>query len=134
MTTIAKSTIRGGANSRGGRLAGYDVVRVLLGLLLLTAATLKGVELATEPVANTSLLTSRWFLVIQVEFLFGLWLLSGLRPRAPRVLAIAVRRLAVQGPDRRPRLRASGNTAADQVGRAGGRSDAPVRSTGEQRQ
>ena len=39
MTTMAEPTICGGVNSRGGRLTGYDVVRVLLGMLLLAAAT-----------------------------------------------------------------------------------------------
>ncbi len=69
--------------SRSGRLAGYDVVRIVLGLVLLTAAALKGYQLATEPVAETSLLTSRWFLIGAVEFelFFGLWLWRGLYPR-----------------------------------------------------
>ena len=92
MTTLAEPTTNDATSAQGTGLTGYDVVRVLLGLLLLTAAALKGLQLATEPVANTSLLTSRWFLVIQVEFefLFGLWLLSGLRPRATRLLAVAL--------------------------------------------
>ena len=70
-------------HSRGVRIAGYDVVRIVLGLILLTAAALKGHQLATEPVAETSLFTSRWFLigVVEFELFFGLWLLSGLYPR-----------------------------------------------------
>jgi hypothetical protein len=61
----------------------YDAVRVILGLILLTAAALKGHELATEPVAETSLLTSRWFLigVVEFELFFGLWLCCGLYSR-----------------------------------------------------
>ncbi len=61
-------------------VAGYDVVRIGLGVLLLTAAALKGYQLATEPVLETSLLTSRWFLigVVEFELFFGLWLLAGL--------------------------------------------------------
>lgn len=68
---------------RGVKVAGYDVVRIVLGLILLTAAALKGHQLATEPVAETGLLTSRWFLigVVEFELFFGLWLLSGLYPR-----------------------------------------------------
>ena len=64
-------------------VAGYDVVRIGLGLLLLTAAALKGHQLATEPVAETGLLTSRWFLIAVVEFelFFGLWLMAGLWPK-----------------------------------------------------
>lgn len=68
---------------RLGRFTGYDVVRIALGLLLLTAAGLKGYELASEPVAETGLLSSRWFLigVVELELFFGLWLLAGLYPR-----------------------------------------------------
>ncbi len=64
-------------------VAGYEVVRIGLGVLLLTAAALKGHQLATEPVAETGLLTSRWFLIAVVEFelFFGLWLLAGLLPK-----------------------------------------------------
>ena len=65
-----------------GRIAGYDVVRIVLGFLLLVAAALKGHQLATEPVAGRGLLDSRWFLigVIEFEILFGLWLWGGLSP------------------------------------------------------
>ncbi len=67
----------------GVRVAGYDVVRIVLGLVLLTAAGLKGHQLATEPVPGTGLLTSRWFLigVVEFELFFGLWLLFALYPR-----------------------------------------------------
>ena len=69
---------------------GYDVVRSLLGLILLTAAALKGYQLATEPVANNGILTSRWFLIAQVEFelMFGLLLLSGLYKRLMWMVAL----------------------------------------------
>ncbi len=65
------------------RQTGHDAVRIVLGLFLLTAAALKGHQLATEPVAETSLLTSRWFLIVVVEFelFFGLWLMAGLYPK-----------------------------------------------------
>ena len=58
----------------GGRVASYDAVRIILGLILLTAAALKGQQLATEPVAESSLFTSRWLLICVVEFelFFGL--------------------------------------------------------------
>ena len=74
----------------GVRIAGYDVVRIVLGLVLLTAAALKGHQLATEPVAGTGLLTSRWFLigVVEFELFFGLWLLSGLYPSQTWQLAL----------------------------------------------
>ncbi|NQT15402.1 MAG: hypothetical protein HQ582_21780 [Planctomycetes bacterium] len=63
-------------------VAGYNVVRVVLGLVLLAAAGLKGHQLATEPIVATGLLHGRWFLIglVEVELLFGLWLLIGLYP------------------------------------------------------
>jgi len=75
---------------RGVRIAGYDVVRIVLGLVLLSAALLKGHQLATEPVAETGLLTSRWFLigVVEFELVFGLWLWLGLYPRRTWQLAL----------------------------------------------
>ena len=81
------------ADERGtdaNRLAAYDVVRIVLGLVLLTAAASKGHQLATEPVAATSLFTSRWFLigVVEFELFFGLWLLAGLYPRSTWVTAL----------------------------------------------
>ena len=51
----------------GFRVAGYDVLRVILGLLVLVAAGLKGYQLGTGPVAESGLLTSRWFLSVVVE-------------------------------------------------------------------
>ena len=65
-------------------MAGFAAVRLVLGLLLLIAASLKGYELATEPVAGQGLLGSRWFLIglVEVEILLGLWLLSGAAARA----------------------------------------------------
>jgi hypothetical protein len=64
-------------------VSGYDCTRLALGLLLLTAAALKGHQLAAAPVPETGLLTSRWFLigVVEFELFFGLWLLSGLYPK-----------------------------------------------------
>ena len=58
---------------------GWLAVRFLLASLLLTAAGLKGHQLATEPVANESLFTSRWLLigVVELEIGLGIWLLVG---------------------------------------------------------
>lgn len=60
----------------------HDVVRIVGGMVLLTAAGLKAFQLLTGPILETGLLDSRWFLICIVEFelLFGLWLLSGLVP------------------------------------------------------
>ncbi len=61
------------------RREGYAVVCVLLGAILLVAATLKAYQLATEPTAETGLMTSRWFLigVVEFELLLGLCLVCG---------------------------------------------------------
>lgn len=66
------------------RPAAFDVLRIVLGLVLLTAAILKGWQLATGPTPEKGLLTSRWFLVVGVEgeWLLSVWLLSGLYKRA----------------------------------------------------
>ncbi len=71
------------AQSGRVRLTPYGVIRMTLGLILLSAAALKGHQLATEPVAGTGLLTSRWFLigVVEFELFFGLWLWFGVYPR-----------------------------------------------------
>lgn len=78
------------ADSHIARFTGYDVVRVIVGLVLLTAAILKGHQLATEPVVGSSFLDSRWFLigVVEFELLFGLWLVAGICPKFSWVTAL----------------------------------------------
>ena len=60
----------------------YGVVRIVLAMVLLAAAALKGYQLAAGPVLGRGILESRWFLivVVELELLFGLWLLAGLHP------------------------------------------------------
>ena len=86
MTTITTHVPEDGqARSKAwSRPIAFDVLRIVLGLVLLTAAVLKGWQLAAEPTAETGLLTSRWFLLVGVEteWLLSLWLLSGLYKRA----------------------------------------------------
>ena len=86
----ARGSDAGVDGTHANTLAAYDVVRIVLGLVLLTAAALKGHQLATEPVAETSLFTSRWFLigVVEFELFFGLWLLAGLYPRSTWTTAL----------------------------------------------
>ena len=69
---------------------GPDVIRAITAGILLLAAGLKAHQLATQPVASNSIFTYRWSLVTQVEceFVFGLWLLSGLQRRLTWVLAV----------------------------------------------
>jgi thiol-disulfide isomerase/thioredoxin len=71
-------------------LSGPDIVLKVLGLLLLTAAVLKGHELLTVPLANGDLWSWRAFLIFQVEFelALGVWLVSGLFPRLAWLAAL----------------------------------------------
>ena len=59
------------------------VVRTAIGALLLFAAGIKGYELATGPVAEKGLLTSRWFriTVVEVELALATCLVGGLWKR-----------------------------------------------------
>ncbi len=61
------------------RLHASDIVLKVLGLLLLTAAVLKGHELLTVPTANKDLWSWRPFVIFQVEceVALGVWLLWG---------------------------------------------------------
>ncbi len=61
------------------RLASWPVVSIVIGSVLLIAVALKGYEVATEELLEDSLLTSRWFLMLAVEFevLLALWLVGG---------------------------------------------------------
>ena len=60
------------------------IILKVLGILLLTAAVLKGWQLLTEPVANNDIWSYRPFLILTVEFELALaiWLLSGLFKKA----------------------------------------------------
>ncbi|MGO8746693.1 MAG: MauE/DoxX family redox-associated membrane protein [Thermoguttaceae bacterium] len=73
------------------RLTGYDAVRIVLGILLLTAAALKGYQLATEPPLGTGLLDAWWLLVVVIEgeIALGLALVAGIRKRLTWAAALA---------------------------------------------
>ena len=73
------------------RLTGYDAVRTAVGSLLLTAAGLKGYQLATGPVLGTGMLDSRWVLIsaVEAQLLFGLWLLANIWPKPTWAAALA---------------------------------------------
>ena len=72
-------------------LSSWTVVRVVLGLVLLTASALKGYDLATSPTSNASILETRWFLIflVECEFLLALWLIAGAQARWAWRLAVA---------------------------------------------
>jgi uncharacterized membrane protein YphA (DoxX/SURF4 family) len=63
--------------------SGYNILRIFLAAVLLTAAVLKTYELATGPVVGDGFLDSRWLLIVAVAFeiSFGIWLLAGFSPR-----------------------------------------------------
>jgi hypothetical protein len=92
MTTIVTTNLENAQNVRSSAadITGFDVVRTVLGVILLVAAALKGHQLATEPVANRDIFSYRWSLMFQVEFeiFFGLWLLSGLHKRLSWLVAV----------------------------------------------
>ena len=70
---------------------GYNRLRLVVALLLLTAAALKGYDLANGPVVGSGLLDSRWLLigVVEMEILFGLWLLANILPKLTWAAALA---------------------------------------------
>jgi Protein of unknown function (DUF1573) len=75
-------------NGRGG---GAKTMRILLGLLLLTAAGLKGYEHFTHfTPSGQRIWEARWFqlFLVELEACLGLWLLTGFRWRVARYLAI----------------------------------------------
>lgn len=75
-----------------GRGRAFTVVRILLGVILLAAAILKGHQAATQPLAEDSLFSMRWFVTAQVlgEYVFALLLLAGVYARQVRWLAIVL--------------------------------------------
>lgn len=77
--------------ARVGAAYGYDIVRSTLGLILLAAAFLKAYQLATVPLAGSSICTSHWFqfAIIEFEPLLGVWLVTGLYQAQARHISIA---------------------------------------------
>ena len=73
------------------RLSYFDVVRIVLGSVLVVASFLKGFDLLTDPLAGYDVIGPRWLLIVLVGFEWGLglWLLAGFHPRLTRWVAIA---------------------------------------------
>ncbi len=61
------------------RHRGHELVRLLVVGVLLAAAVLKTHQLLTEPILGKGFLYSRWILIglVELEFFFGLWILTG---------------------------------------------------------
>lgn len=74
------------------RREAFVYVRLLLGLLLLAAAALKCVQLATTPSAGAGILNARWLLIaeVELEMALGILLISGLARRLIWIVSIAV--------------------------------------------
>jgi hypothetical protein len=72
-------------------IRGYDVVRSVLGLVLLLASVAKGYDLAAGVMPENALLASPWVAIglVTFEALFGGWLLVGRGPRFTYWLALA---------------------------------------------
>jgi hypothetical protein len=72
------------------RISAYGVCSRLVGLVFCAAALAKGTQLATEPILENDLFSSRALLATfaAAEGTFGLWLLVGLAPRITRALAL----------------------------------------------
>jgi len=66
------------------------IVTMLLGILLVVAAGLKGYEVMTQPAVEKDIFSARWFLIFQVEFeiALGAWLLSGVLRKAAWLAAL----------------------------------------------
>lgn len=75
---------------RLGQFVTWPVLSMFLGLVLLAAVALKGHEVATSELPENSLLSSRSFLMLVVEWeiFFALWLLGGFYPRTTRWVAL----------------------------------------------
>lgn len=60
-------------------ISSYDIVRFILGPILLFAAILKGHDIATEASTSSGVLWPRWFSIVLVltEIIMGVWLLAG---------------------------------------------------------
>lgn len=73
-------------------VAAFDILRSVVGFLLLVAALLKAHQLISEPPVPGGILDNRRFqaFLIEVEFIFGVWLEYGLYSKVTRVMAIGL--------------------------------------------
>ncbi len=79
-------------NTTANPATGWLVLRTLISVLLLVSAGLKTHQLATQPILGEGLLENRWLLiaVVQFEFFFAFWLLSGLFPSVTRRVTVGL--------------------------------------------
>jgi hypothetical protein len=66
------------------------LVRVLIGLVLLSAAALKTYQFATHPAPGVDLFTSRWFIMgaVELELVLGFLLVTHMHPRLTQRLTL----------------------------------------------
>ena len=83
MSAAAENTVPPNSGARDNTDKLWAILRLTLGVILLTAAILKTHQLATVPSLGEGLLQARWFniLVVEFELLFGIWLIVGLLPK-----------------------------------------------------
>src|SRR5262245_8921771 len=69
----------------------HRLIPIAMSLVLVAAALAKGHQLATGPVAEQDLWTSRWFLiaVVAFELFLALWLVCGFHAQLARYVALA---------------------------------------------
>jgi len=71
-------------------LRSWSVLRIFIGLVIMTAALMKAHMLSTTPILGDGPLNARWFNIIVVEFelVFGIWLLVGLMSKVTWIVTI----------------------------------------------
>ena len=87
MTIITEAKLE---SQTSAQKMGWPVLRIVLGLVILTAAFLKAHQLSVTPIFGEGLLHARWFniLVVEFELFFGIWLLVGRMPKVTWLASI----------------------------------------------
>jgi len=69
-----------------------NILLKALGVLLLTAAVLKGWEVMNEPLANNNIFSSRWYhiMIVEFELAMGIWLVSGVLKKAAWLVTLCI--------------------------------------------
>jgi len=83
MLSVAENRAPQNPDTQVGSDWRWTVLRFVIATVLLTAASMKAYQLATEPSLGEGLLNARWFniLVVEFELFLGIWLIIGILPR-----------------------------------------------------